>query len=114
MQKIIDAEKSDIFDVLAYVAYAMPPQTREERATRAKVIIDTRFNSKQRVFLDFVLSHYVNVGVAELDQEKLTPLLQLQYHDSLKDAVADLGPPEDIRTMFSGFQKYLYQQQAAA
>ena len=114
MQKIIDAEKSDLFDVLAYVAYAMPPQTREERATRAKVIIDTRFNSKQRVFLDFVLSHYVNVGVAELDQEKLTPLLQLQYHDSLKDAVADLGPPEDIRTMFSGFQKYLYQQQAAA
>ena len=76
MQKIIDAEKSDLFDVLAYVAYAMPPQTREERAARAKVIIDTRFNSKQRVFLDFVLSHYVNVGVDELDQEKLTPLLQ--------------------------------------
>ena len=32
----------------------LPPQTREERATRAKVIIDTRFNSKQQVFLDFV------------------------------------------------------------
>jgi len=24
MQKIIDAEKSDLFDVLAYVAYALP------------------------------------------------------------------------------------------
>ena len=114
MQKIIDAEKSDLFDVLAYVAYAMPPQTREERATRAKVIIDTRFNSKQRVFLDFVLSHYVNVGVDELDQEKLTPLLRLKYHNSIADAVSDLGRPEDIGKMFSGFQKYLYQQQAAA
>ena len=114
MQKIIDAEKSDLFDVLAYVAYAMPPQTREERADRAKVIIDTRFNSNQQVFLDFVLSHYVNVGVDELDQEKLTPLLRLKYHNSIADAVADLGQPEDINKMFTGFQKYLYQQQAVA
>ena len=37
MQKIIDAEKSDLFDVLAYVAYALPPLTREERAAKAKV-----------------------------------------------------------------------------
>ena len=36
MQKIIDAEKSDLFDVLAYVAYASPTVTREERATQAK------------------------------------------------------------------------------
>ncbi len=34
MQKIIDAEKSDLFDVLAYVAYALPPLTREERAAK--------------------------------------------------------------------------------
>jgi type I restriction enzyme, R subunit len=114
MQRIIAAEKSDLFDVLAYVAYALPPLTREERAARAKVIIDTRFNTKQRVFLDFVLSHYVNVGVNELDQEKLTPLLRLKYHNSLADAVADLGPAEDIGQMFRGFQKYLYQPQAAA
>jgi type I restriction enzyme R subunit len=25
MQKIIDAENSDLFDVLAHVAYALPP-----------------------------------------------------------------------------------------
>ena len=41
MQKIIDAEKSDLFDVLAYVAYALPKLTREERATNAKVAIST-------------------------------------------------------------------------
>ena len=114
MQKIIDAEKSDLFDVLAHVAYAMPPLTREERATSAKIVISTHFNTKQRVFLDFVLSHYVSVGVDELDQEKLTPLLRLKYHDSIADAVADLGKPEDIGKVFSGFQKFLYQQQDAA
>ncbi len=114
MQKIIDAEKSDIFDVLAHVAYALPPLTREERAEKAKLIISTHFNTKQRVFLDFVLSHYVSVGVEELDEEKLAPLLRLKYHNSIADAVADLGRPQEIGLVFSGFQKYLYQQRATA
>jgi type I restriction enzyme R subunit len=113
MQKIIDAEKSDLFDVLAHVAYALPPVTREVRAANAKVYINTKFGAKQQVFLDFVLSHYVTVGVEELDQEKLAPLLQLKYHNSIADAVKDLGRPEDIGTLFAGFQKYLYQQVAA-
>jgi len=109
----MDAEKSDLFDVLAYVAYALPPITREERARQAKVIISAHFNGKQQVFLDFVLSHYVSVGVEELEQSKLTPLLRLKYHDSLADAVSDLGQPEEISRVFSGFQKYLYQSAAA-
>jgi type I restriction enzyme R subunit len=108
MQKIIDAEKSDLFDVLAYVAYAMPPLTREERASKAKVEISSQFNPKQQGFLDFVLSHYVNVGVEELSAEKLNPLLRLKYHDSLPDAVADLGAPAEIKEVFVGFQKFLY------
>jgi type I restriction enzyme R subunit len=112
MQKIINAEKSDLFDVLAHVAYALPTLTREERAANAKVRISTRFNSKQQAFLDFVLSHYVKEGVQELDQEKLTPLLRLKYHDSIADATADLGRPEEIGRVFVGFQKYLYQQAA--
>ncbi len=113
MQKVIDAEKSDLFDVLAYVAYALPPLTREDRAARAKVEISTHFNSKLQVFLDFVLSQYVKVGVDELDGEKLSPLLRLRYNDSIPDAVNDLGKPEDIREVFAGFQKYLYQERVA-
>ena len=109
MQKIIDAEKSDLFDVLAHVAYALPPLTREERAANAKVAISTHFNSKQQAFLDFVLSQYVKVGVEELDKEKLSPLLKLKYHNAIADAVADLGKPEEIGRVFAGFQKYLYQ-----
>ncbi len=109
MQKIIDAEKSDLFDVLAYVAYALPPQTREVRAAHAKVYINTRFSAKQQVFLDFVLSHYVTVGVEELAQEKLTPLLRMKYGGSISDAIADLGRPDEINRAFAGFQRYLYE-----
>ena len=112
MQRIINAEKSDLFDVLAHVAYALPTLTPEERANNAKVVISTRFNTKQQVFLEFVLAQYVKVGVQELDQEKLPPLLKLKYNNAIADAVADLGRPEEIGNIFSGFQKYLYQRVA--
>ncbi len=112
MQRIIDAEKSDLFDVLAHVAYALPPQTRADRAANARVALDASFSAKQKAFLDFVLSHYVSVGVDELDLDKLTPLLRLRYHNSIADALADLGRTEDVRKVFSGFQKFLYQQHA--
>ena len=96
------------------MAYALPTLTRQDRADKAKVEISTHFNSKQQVFLDFVLSQYVKIGVEELDQAKLTPLLRLKYHDSISDAVNDLGQPEDIGKVFAGFQKYLYLEQAVA
>ncbi len=114
MQRIIDAEKSDLFDVLAYVAYALPPLTREQRAEAAKVVISDQYASNQKAFLDFVLSHYIRVGVTELDESKLTPLLRLKYNHSIADAIADLGSTADIRKVFFGFQKYLYQQGVAA
>jgi type I restriction enzyme R subunit len=108
MQRIIEAERSDLFDVLAFVAYALPPVTRQERADHARVHINSQFNAKQQAFLDFVLSHYVNVGVEELNSDKLTPLLRLKYNNSISDAVVDLGNAEDIGKTFAGFQKYLY------
>jgi len=114
MQKIIDAEKSDLFDVLAYVAYALPTLGREERATNARGAISTRFNGKQQAFLDFVLTQYVKVGVHELDKEKLSPLLKLKYNNAIADAVADLGMPEEISKIFAGFQRYLYEDEVAA
>jgi len=110
MQRVIDAENSDLFDVLAHVAYALTPISRENRAGSARIEIGRHFNYKQQAFLDFVLSHYVSVGVEELDQAKLTPLLRLKYHNSIADAVIDLGKPEAIGQVFAGFQKYLYQQ----
>jgi type I restriction enzyme R subunit len=111
MQRIIDAENSDLFDVLAYVAYALPTVTRAARAETAKAEISTHFTAKQQAFIDFVLGQYVQVGVEELAPDKLAPLLRLKYHNALADAVADLGQPEEINKLFAGFQQYLYQSQ---
>ena len=112
MQQLIDAEKSDLFDVLAYVAYLLPPVTRAARADLARVHINSNFSSKQQAFLDFVLQHYINEGVSELAQDKLNPLLRLKYNGSIKDAVKDLGGEETtINKIFVGFQRYLYAAQ---
>ena len=112
MQRIISAENCDLFDVLAHIAYAIPPETREARATRAELLIQQQFTTRQQAFLTFVLGQYVKEGVDELAPEKLSPLLKLKYHNAISDAVADLGDTTQIRALFTGFQKFLYQAAA--
>jgi len=113
LQKLIDAEKSDLFDVLEYVFNSdIKPITREERVTRAKATIFTLLNDKQKEFIDFVLSKYVEAGVSELDQEKLPILLQSKYQ-SLEDALEVLGNVENISSLFIEFQKHLYEVKVA-
>ena len=107
--RMINAEKSDLFDVLAYIAFASPPITRSERVEDRKVGILSRYDDKLQAFLDFVLAQYVKQGVEELDQEKLAGLLQLKYH-SVADAADQLGGVLVIRDTFIGFQQYLYQE----
>jgi type I restriction enzyme, R subunit len=109
MQRAIEAENSDLFDVLAYVAFAAAPETRAQRADHAKAETHQHFNDRQQAFIDFVLAQYVRQGVEELDADKLTPLLRLKYNNAISDAVADLGGTVEIRTMFAGFQRYLYE-----
>jgi type I restriction enzyme, R subunit len=113
ISRLIDAEKSDLYDVLSYIAYAAEPISRRERVLSHKSLIFSRYFGKQQEFLDFVLDQYIQAGVRELDQEKLPQLLELKYHD-LRDAVADLGSVNDIRTVFIGFQQHLYSQDGAA
>lgn len=107
LQKLVDAEKSDLFDVLEYIAYSVKPITREERVNKAKTQIYSGLSSRQQEFLDFVLAKYIETGVEELDQEKLPDLLTLKYH-AINDATAQLGSVQDIRSTFIDFQKYLY------
>jgi type I restriction enzyme R subunit len=108
MQKIIEAENSDLFDVLAYVAFAAEPVTRAERAAAAHAAAAAELTDQQQAFVDFVLAQYVKQGVDELDQDKLSPLLRLKYKNALADAFVDLGNPDQVRQVFIGFQRHLY------
>lgn len=107
LQQLIDAEHSDLFDVLEYVAFRIEPISRATRVKSAKSYLITTLDKQQNEFLDFVLSKYIETGVEELDQEKLPQLLMLKYN-SIPDATAILGGIENIRDTFIGFQQYLY------
>ena len=107
ISRLIDADKSDLYDVLAFIAYADTPITRQERVTAQKPIIFSRYADKQQEFLLFVLEQYVKEGVEELDLAKLPQLLELRYH-AIKDAVKELGSVDTIKRVFTDFQQYLY------
>ncbi|MFP4465007.1 MAG: EcoAI/FtnUII family type I restriction enzme subunit R [Alphaproteobacteria bacterium] len=107
ISRMINAEKSDVFDVLAYVAFALAPISRQERVEGRKDVIFSQYDEKLQAFLDFVLSQYVQEGVGELDQEKLPHLLELKYR-AVSDAAEQLGGVSRIREAFVGFQRHLY------
>ncbi len=109
LQKLINAEKSDLFDVLEYISFAIKPITREMRVAQAQAKIFRGLDNKHKEFLEFVLSKYIETGVEELDQEKLPDLLTLKYQ-AIRDAEEILGGVDNIRTTFIDFQKYLYEE----
>jgi type I restriction enzyme R subunit len=109
LRKLVDAENSDLFDVLEYVFNSdIKPLTRSERVAAAEAAIFTLMNDKQKEFIAFVLSKYIETGVGELDQTKLPILLSSMFH-SQQDGIAELGGDVmKIRNLFVEFQQYLY------
>ena len=88
LQKLINAENSDLFDVLEYVFNSeTKPITRTDRVEIAKLKLMTIFDEKQREFINFVLDKYIEIGVEELSQEKLPVLLELKYNSDRKSVV---------------------------
>lgn len=109
MKDLIDAKDSDVYDVLAFVAYAAEARTRMERVVNAKPSISKAFGDyKQREFIDFVLGKYVEDGVRELSESKMSTLVELKYN-TISDAAAEFGSASVIRDTFIGFQRYLYE-----
>jgi type I restriction enzyme, R subunit len=110
-QKILNAENSDLYDVLAYIAFHSDILERIDRADKAKIQL-ANYDPKQQEFLNFVLSQYVKQGVEELDDTKISDLLILRYH-AIADAKKELGDIATIRNTFIGFQTYLYDKRVA-
>lgn len=107
VQKLIDAENSDLVDVLSYIAFCTKPITRVYRVEQAKEAIFASAVGEEKEFMDFVLKKYQDKGAEELDEEKLPILLNLKYR-AIADAETKLGSVEKIRSLFFGMQKNLY------
>ena len=107
LQEMIDAEDSDLFDVLSYVSFNIQPITRNERVIQARPEILNNIDYRQKEFLEFVLSKYIQEGSETLDEEDLPDLINLKYY-AVADAERILGGVQKIRETFFAFQKNLY------
>ena len=112
LQELINAQDSDLFDVLEYIAYAKAPITRAARAETNKDNIYNLLNDKQREFVSYVLRNYVEVGVDELDVSKLSTVLTAKY-GSINAAQQELGSVQEIQSTFVDFQAELYRDEVA-
>jgi len=107
LQELIDAEDSDLFDVLEYIAYAKPPISRAARVETNRSNIFNLLNEAQQEFVGYVLRNYVAEGIDELDVSKLSTVLQAKY-GGIDAAEAALGEVGEIRQTFVSFQERLY------
>ncbi len=105
-QSMLRAQESDLYDVLAYIAFESAIEKRVVRAERAKIHLSD-YDPKQQAFLDFVLQQYVQQGTDELDDSNIGDLLVLKYH-AIADAKKELGEIPLIRRAFIDFQGHLY------
>jgi type I restriction enzyme R subunit len=113
LQKLVDMEKSDLYDVLEYVFNGdYIAMTREARAKATEAAIFALLNEKQKEFISFVLTKYVETGADELEQDRL-PLLLTNKYQSLEDAKEILGDVANISKLFIDFQEMLYSQKVA-
>ena len=109
LRKIFD-EQCDLFDILNYIKFEAKRITRKRRVQFVGPSVFKLLSKKQADFINFVLSKYVESGVEELSENKLPKLVELKY-GTTADATQILGlDTEQIREIFIGFQKYLYQE----
>ena len=109
LRELINAEDSDLFDVLEYIAYSKPTLTRKERVDAAETNIYSMLNREQIEFIQFVLGNYVQEGIDELDMSKLSTILSSKY-GGVSEAQKVLGSTDEIQEVFRGFQHYLYDE----
>ena len=111
LQQLINAENSDLYDVLQYIAYAKAPVSRAARVETNRKHIYTLLNEEQRDFIDYILSNYIQAGVDELDPAKISSAVVAKY-GSVGDAEQVLGDLGIIRELFIKIQAPLYEEVA--
>jgi type I restriction enzyme R subunit len=108
--KLIDAEKSDLFDVLAYIDFALPTITRSERVAQRKSTVLSGQDPKLQEFRDFVPKQYVERGVDEVGADRLAPLLEPKYKAVSGTNVMLRIKPKSFRETFVVFQRDLFEE----
>ena len=106
VRKLVDAEDSDLLDVLEYIAYQTEPMERRERVRKVETF-KRSLSAVEQDFVSYIIDLYLRAGVEELGTKKLPEIIKLKY-GSLVDGTSTLGSIDVARNAFLNLQQCLY------
>ena len=106
IRTLIDADNSDLLDVLEYISFNVEPIQRAERVQRTDPYVET-LTAQQQDFIKYVITLYIREGIEELGTSKLPEILKMKY-GSVEDGTLAIGGSDVAKNTFYGFQKSLY------
>ena len=107
VRQLVDAPASDLFDVLAYVCFANPPKTREERADDVRQGGLEQVGGELRQLLLGILQAYETHGERELATAKLQSFM-IDRYGSVSEGKTHLGDLPMVKAAFRQMQAELY------
>ena len=107
IRQLVDAPKSDLFDVLNYILFTSPPKTRQDRADGVRQDDLGSFEPEMQQLLQSILQAYENVGVSELATKKLGQFLTAKY-GSVSEGKDKLGDLSSVKKAYKKMQVGLY------
>lgn len=99
LRNMIASPDCDIFDVLSHISFDANLITRKQRVKFVKdepEFFEVYKNLEAKEFLEFILQHYQQYGIEELQRDKLGDLVKLK-----------LGTPKDAKTAFGDMKTLL-------
>lgn len=106
VRTLIDAENSDLLDVLEYISFNIEPIERTVRVKKVERYRAT-LDDKERDFVNFIINLYIKEGVEELSADKLPTIVAMKY-GSISDGMKVLGGVDVAKKAFLNFQRNLY------
>ena len=112
LRRMFAAEACDLYDLLAFLAFEQPMETRRQRAeaTRENQAFFGQYKQKPaKDFLHFVLNRYEESGVSELARDRIPGLIELSGLGTVRDASRAFGgSPNNVLAAFKQLQHQLY------
>lgn len=109
LKKIFEAEKSDIFDILAYISYGNEMKNRDERSKIAKSILEKYENPKAKDFLQFLLGLYEREWIMSFKKEGLSSKIELFNRWLAREIAAEFGWVQELKQAYYDLQKGIYE-----
>ena len=108
IKTLVDASDSDLFDVLGYILFTLPPLTRVQRADNVKKEELEDIDEEMKSFLRRILASYIDHGEDELSGERLAQHMTAAY-GSVSEGKSKLGDTATVRNAYLQMQKSLYE-----